>query len=705
MTEVEQYVLSKEWDYRSSGNQIILDVCPFCHKDGFKFFINEDNGLYDCKRPDCVANAGGNLWKLKTHMGDKVEEVSEKVASQKTKGVVKMEGIPNYELAHEWLLENSTLMNYLEDHRGWNFDLVSRMKIGYMNRWIAEEQKEVGCWTYPYIIKGKCEFVKFRTLPGLNKNFASLAGRPVPLYNQDAVKKGMEYLVLVEGEADCLSVLSIGEENVVGVPGAGMKQVTWADMLNYPGKKYLLFDNDEDGQAGAKKFAERFGVDQFHNIVLPEFDLTEPIEDKHGTRTKGKDVTEWIAEGNGLEEFKELLSSAEMFSLDGVSSITRSLSNLRHDIVERGDNLPKYDTPWTDLNKAFGGAEDGQLVIIQAAQKTGKTSLALNWADYLAKEKKVPVHFECLEMPDSALVRKWASYVTDTDDTPGKMSYTEVLEMLDKARDEARTRDCEVLFGYTTVTSLEAEFERLKSIIRRFGIKVLFFDNLQFLVDKLYQGEKQGGRPAFMSKITKMFKSLAMEMKILVVLIAQTKSLQDDQVATAKSLEGSSAPGNDCDTMMIANRTKTMPVTSKNELMKMAGYGDNMLATQTLNPELFIEVGLTRLAGGGLVVLMIDGSRSKVTTRTPDQVRIAADAANLDKDGKIGGTNWKVAPSPKAPPKERPPVSERPVFTQTGETATHDDDKENHRAETEAAGTTAAGTTDVSEMPTQVDGA
>lgn len=687
LSKYEQYIISKKWDYRGSGNQLVLDVCPFCKKDGFKFFLNEDNGLYDCKRPDCVANTGGNFNQLLRHLGDKVQEVSEAVTSQKTKGTVRIEGIPNYEQAHEWLIENNDLMNYLADHRGWDFDLVKRMKIGIMNRWISDEQKEITCFTYPYVINGKCEFVKFRTLPGFAKNFASLQGRPVPLYNQDAVKKGMDYLVLVEGEADTLSVLSIGEENVVGVPGAGMKQVNWADLLNYPGKKYLLFDNDKDGQKGAKDFADRFGVDQFYNIVLPEFDLTEPIEDKHGTRTKGKDITEWVAEGNGLEEFKELLSTAEMFSLDGVSSVSRSLSNLRQEIVARGDNLPKYDTPWTDLNQACGGYEDGELVIIQAAQKTGKTSLALDWADYLAEKKKVPVHFECLEMPDSSLVRKWASYVTDTDDSPGKMSFTEVLEMLDKARDVAKTRDCEVLFGYTTVTSLEAEFERLKSIVRRFGIKVLFFDNLQFLVDKLYQGEKQGGRPAFMSKVTKMFKSLAMEMKILVVLIAQTKSLQDDAVATSKSLEGSSAPGNDCDSMWIMNRTKTLPVTSKTELMKMAGYGDNVLASQTLNPELFIEVGLSRLAAGGLVVLMIDGSRSKVTTRRPDQVRIAQDAATLTKDGTVGGTKWKVAKGPEPPASVSRP---RPTMEGVG---TNDS--------TQTTDTSEAAAPELPELPTQ----
>jgi KaiC/GvpD/RAD55 family RecA-like ATPase len=647
LTKAEKYVIDKGWDYRTSGNQIAIEYCPFCRKDGYKFFLNVDSFLWDCKRPDCPSNksgkGGGNEWKLKKHMGDKMDEVSEATSSRKQKGKQEVEGIPDYEQAHQWLLGEPDWMNYLNDMRGWDFDLVKRMKIGMMNRWITDEQSEIGCFTYPYVINGKCEFVKFRTMPGHKKNFSSLSGRDVPLYNQDAVQKGMEYLVLVEGEADTLSVLALGEENVVGVPGAGMKQATWSDLLDYPGKLYLLFDSDEDGQEGAKKFAERFGINRFYNIVLPEFDLDEPVEDKPGkVRTKGKDITEWRMTGKTNADFKELLSSAQLFSVDGVSSIRKSLSELRKEIAKRGNNLPQYDTPWESLNKTFGGADDGQLVIIQAAQKTGKTSLALDWADYLVKDKKVNVLFECLEMPDTDLARKWASYVTNTDDSPGALSFEQVLGMLDEADGKAKTREAELHFGYVPVESLEQEFERLRSIIQRYGIKVLFFDNLQYLVDKVWAGERaSGGRPAFISKVTKMFKSLAMEMKMLVVLIAQTKGLDEDTVATAGTLEGSRAPGNDCDTMMIMNRTKQMQIKSKDELQEMAGLGDNTLNTQTLNPELFIEVGLTRRAPGGLCVLMIDGARSLVFERPKDAITAAMINANTERVGGMKVTRSK----------------------------------------------------------------
>lgn len=642
LSRVEEYVVSKGWEYRDAGSNIAVEYCPFCTGDGFKFFINTENFLWDCKRGSCGRN--GNEYKLKSHMGDRMQQSGdEEVVETKERGEIKREKVPDIEQAHEWLLESAPMMNFLNDTRDWGHDIVARMKVGMMNRFIRDEEKEVGCFTYPYFVNGKPVFVKFRTLPGEKKNFASLNGHDAPLYNQDVIKKDMDYLVLVEGEADCISVLNIGEENVVGVPGASTKKAMWADLLNFPGKLYLLYDNDEDGQVGAKKFAQRFGEDRFWNIVIPEFDLIEPIEDKHGTRTKGKDITEWLmaVDGDKLAKFKELLATGEQFSPEGILTFGQALIDIRTDVVSRGTNEPTYLTPWPSLNKTFGGCEDGQMIIVQAPQKSGKTTLALNLADHFTVVNNVNVILECLEMTQQDLVRKLASKITGTDDTPGNLSTQQLLFMIDKADEKYREREAQILFGFNAVTSLEGQMERMRSLIRRYAAKVWIFDNLQYLVDRLYTGQSMGNRASFMSKVTKGFKSLCMETKTLGILIAQTKSMEDDAVATTRSLEGSSAPGNDCDVMLIMNRTKLLPVKSKNDLAKLAQSGDNVLTTATYNPELYIECGLTRRARGGLCVLKLDGGRSLIHERD-DIERIAAQQTG-QKSEYVGNTLFEYA--------------------------------------------------------------
>jgi DnaB helicase-like protein/Toprim domain-containing protein len=673
LTEVEKYVVSKGWDYRDAGDNIAIEYCPFCKGDDYKFFINVDNWLWDCKRGSCGLQ--GNEYKLKSHLGDWVpksqfEEPEQQAEEQEssTRRAVKKEGVPDVLKAHKWLLESSQMMNYLDDTRGWDSDIIKQMKIGMMNRYIRDESREVGCFTYPYFINGKPSFVKFRTLPGEKKNFSGLSGHDAPLYNQDVVKKGIEYLVCCEGEADTISVLSIGETNVVGVPGASTKKAVWADLLNFPGKMYLLFDNDEDGQAGAKEFAKRFGEDRFWNVVIPEFDLVEPTEDKHGDlRTKGKDITEWLMtlEGNKeakLAQFKELLATGEQFVPEGIQTVSQALREERQNIINRGTTSPTYLSPWPSLNRIWGGAEDGYLIIIQAPQKHLKTTFTLNWAEYFVQVNKVNVIFECKEMPQSQLARKWASYVTGTADEDlanekdnYRLPVQSAINMLDKAIGISLDREEQILFGYQKIISLDEEMARMRSSIRRFNAKVWIYDNLQWLVNKLGPTlAKSANRANFMGTVTNAFKELSMETKTLGILVAQTRGIGDEDLATSKTLEGSSQPGNDCDAMLIFNRTLLMPVKNKTELAKLGQNGVNVLTSETFSPELYINCGLTRSSPGGQCVLMSDGARSLIHER--DAIAMEAAQKAGANSAYVGGTLFKYAEDKTKPIAEELPA-------------------------------------------------
>src|ERR1019366_4033940 len=89
-----------------------------------------------------------------------------------------------------------------------------------------------GWLVFPYVNGGKYTYAKARTLPPAKKEFLGAGGRENPLFNADVIHPDTEYIILVEGEGDCMSVLSIGENNVIGVPGAGMKKAAWLDRLD-----------------------------------------------------------------------------------------------------------------------------------------------------------------------------------------------------------------------------------------------------------------------------------------------------------------------------------------------------------------------------------------------------------------------------------------------------------------------------------------
>lgn len=602
-TKAELYCATKGWTYGINGNQLVLQACPFCGRD--KFYINKDNFLWDCKSGNCGKK--GNEKTLKYALGDAIEGIESQ--HDNVQAANKPAPLPDVEAAHDWLLQNDKLMNFLNDDRGWSEATVRKMKLGLGTKWIHSVKQMVPCLMYPYFAGEHCVFVKYRTLPPAEKDFAATGGRENGLYNQNAVKKDMEYLLLVEGEADTISVIEQGELNVAGIPGCESKKVTFDHLLTLPKKKYLLFDNDAAGQHGAEEFANRFGVSEFYNIVLPEFDLSEPV----GDRTKGKDISEWLLEGYTLADLKVLMDQATPFEMEGVSGMAGALEDCIKEMEEKGNSDPRYNSPWPSLNRCMGGMEDGDLVIIQAAQKCGKTTMALNWVDYLVTQFGVNCFVECLEMSQARLARKWASFVTKTDDTPGRSELTaaKIREAITISRD----RPNEILFGYTTLKREEDAFERIRKAVRRYGVKVVVFDNLQFLVDVTLTKSQAGNRVSYMSQLTKKFKSLAMELKIVILLIAQTKRLDEDTVATSNSLEGSSAPANDCDTMLVMNRSKEANVRKKSELSMMG----NMQTSENYAPELYIKTDLSRFAPGGWATLHMQGEMSWIRERTTDE--------------------------------------------------------------------------------------
>ncbi|MCH8239902.1 MAG: AAA family ATPase, partial [Proteobacteria bacterium] len=66
----------------------------------------------------------------------------------------------------------------------------------------------------------------------------------------------------------------------------------------------------------------------------------------------------------------------------------------------------KSISPWKKFNKLIRGAKPGQLVVITARPKVGKTTFVLNWMYDLAKSFDVPVGMYCCEMKQKKLAKK-----------------------------------------------------------------------------------------------------------------------------------------------------------------------------------------------------------------------------------------------------------------------------------------------------------
>lgn len=602
---VETYLDSKGIEYHLDGENAIFN-CPFCGETEGKFGINVTNFLGQCFKGSCATKV--NERSFKRHFNDTVEyksNLEEEVTSQvdNTAKTTKSEPVPDVEAAHQKLLENTEILNWLNDERGFSLETIKAAKLGLgARRFGPKGTPATQALMFPYFEQGKCVGVKFRSLPPEEKDFRFTAGREVGLYRADVITKGMESLLCLEGESDALALVNAGITNVVGVPGCDGKKVTWDDKLQLPKKMYLVFDNDAAGQKGALSFATRFGIDQFCNVVLPQYELDVPVVDKHGVeRTTIKDVNEFFTSGHTVEEFNQLLENARPFDIEGVTTMQGAFDKLRKKFTETGSFLPTYKFKWDSVNQRAKGINDGDMVVVLAAAKTGKTSWCLNQTEFMAANYGLNVHFDCQEMDAEDLLKKWAAMALETDEDGL------TLAQIDEAEAISRKRTNGFLFTRSNPSNFDSYLDFLKRIKRRYDSGVIVIDNFQILVDLTIGRGNSNNRPSYMSMVSKKLKALAGELRTPIILISQPRGIAEGQMVTSNDSEGSTTLTKDCDLFFTLNRNPEVR-------MKMA-QADSMgkLETnQSHSDNMYVEIALSRRSAGGMCTLKIDGAKSLI---------------------------------------------------------------------------------------------
>lgn len=599
-----KYFKEKGWVYQTSGDQLVTD-CPICGKPGHfymgvgdKFVDGKNVGpCWDCK----VCGRTGNLKSLRKELGDPIH------------GLVSMQDaqtpheprrpMPDIDEHHNALLAHQEALDYLVCERGYTMDVIERMKLGLW--WGRAKDIPQECWwiTYPYVNGGKYVYCKMRTLPPTEKAFHGATGRENPLYNQDVIHPDTGELFMVEGEADCLSMLSQGYASTLGVPGANMKKAVWVDKLDVwwasrEGKTrriYVLYDNDKVGQEAAAEITKRIGIDRVLLIRLPEFT-------KAGG-TPGKDINEYFLAGHSREDFEALRTAAKPLQIKGVMDIMSALDVLDGILEKRGNLNPTFDTPWPPLNKLVGG-EAGDVIGIMAEGKVGKTTFAMNWVDYFVGVKNIDSMILCFEMTQERLARKWASYVTKTPDSPTGSQFTR--ETIQLARTIITNRTADLVLGYCSAQKTEEVFDLIRQAVRRYGIKVLVLDNLHLMIRSIQHQTQE------ISVLTKRIKDLAIELGILVLLVIQPKRVEKDEIVAARHASGSAAIEKDVDAMICLHR-------NRDGIIKASEFQGAIEQDQNFLPYMLVRVDLSRYSPGGVITLYMDGATSTVRVMNPDE--------------------------------------------------------------------------------------
>lgn len=185
--------------------------------------------------------------------------------------------------------------------------------------------------------------------------------------------------------------------------------------------------------------------------------------------------------------------------------------------IESADGLTGVNTGFSGLNKATGGLQNSDLIILAARPGMGKTALALNIALNAAKTR-TPVGVFSLEMPAVQLVQRLAAAETGI---AGELIRTGRVSTDDMRRIDAAVQAFEGVplhiddSAGLPITALRAKARRMH---KKHGIGLLIVDYLQLIGSDNKAGQN---REQEVSAMSRGLKALAKELNIPVIAISQ----------------------------------------------------------------------------------------------------------------------------------------------------------------------------------------
>jgi len=569
MTALE-YIHNKHLAHKIQSGQIVLKECPFCgdHKNHF-YMDQKEAGPFKCHK----CNETGNLITLQKHFGDYEPHRGTKRTNQGPQGAVK-QAFPNDQKkappddqkavgAHQLLMTDKDALAYLTETRGIGFEAIEQFKLGVV-------EKNGRKWlSIPHYFKGKLQNIKYRSLPPAEKTFRRIEGCPSILFNADSIE-GSKELFLTEGEIDGISLWHQGIKNIIGATtGAGSFDPAWIDQLAKVPKIYICYDQDEPGQKGAREVARRLGYDRCFNVNLPE----------------GQDINDYFKE-HDIFEFQAIVNEARQFDVAGIMSFQDGLRKFKAEQSKPEQNIG-IQTEWKSVNTLIKtGFQPGDLIVLSAPPKTGKTSFALQTVTFNALQG-TPGLFFCLEMRPMRIIHKIIQSET--------MSETIGPDQISYVQDAFRGKPLYLGYCYTK-PDLNGIIETLRAAIKRYGLKFVVFDHLHFLCRSISNQVQEVGLAV------QAFKFLAEEMEVPIILIAQPRKIEPGKIMTAQDLKDSSSIFSDCDHLIILHRER---IGSTEKEIK-----DGNLHDQAYDPVTLVRVEASRYGPGGEALLHFHGQCS-----------------------------------------------------------------------------------------------
>ena len=267
------------------------------------------------------------------------------------------------------------------------------------------------------------------------------------------------------------------------------------------------------------------------------------------------------------EDITHLLDNAEKKILNVVKERqTSDFIHIRDAIALAQENLEKLSqnkeeitgvpTGFYDLDRVTSGLHAGEMIIIAARPGMGKTAFALNIATNAAKNTKKAVAIFNLEMPAEQLVNRMRSAVGQIDSgkiRTGNMSHEDWKRINEANSQLAETNIQIVDDAGITAAEIKAKCRNLAN--KEEGLALVIIDYLQLVTSG---GKRPESRQQEVSDISRSLKTMAMELKVPVIALAQLSRNAEKRESNQPMLADLRESGSieqDADMVLFINRS------------------------------------------------------------------------------------------------------------------------------------------------------
>jgi len=217
-----------------------------------------------------------------------------------------------------------------------------------------------------------------------------------------------------------------------------------------------------------------------------------------------------------------------------VESSTSTIKELVHNAIttiesfhQRQGMLTGVGTGFVDLDKMTSGFHEGEMIVIAARPSMGKTSLAMNIAEHVAIDLRLPVGVFSLEMTAESLVLRMLcsrSRVNLRNIRDGFLAERDFPKLTGSA---GKLAGAPLFIDDTAGLSILQLRAKARRMAQQYGIKLFVIDYLQLLHSTARRADN---RQQEIADISNGVKSLAKELKVPVVVLSQlNRELEKDK--------------------------------------------------------------------------------------------------------------------------------------------------------------------------------